>query len=114
MVNDVGEDRHKKTYRDITGYNYEAIEYLTPPAAAGFPEISRLDDPVKYIASESHRAYLEDKALEALEAEAAAEEAAEEEEEGDEAEEEGGEEDYGEEVVDPDVFDPIGIRLEET
>jgi|JI102314A1RNA_FD_contig_31_4222171_length_669_multi_2_in_0_out_0_1 hypothetical protein len=113
LVNDVGENRHTKTYRDITGYNYEAIEYLTPPVAAGFPEISRLDDPVKYIASESHRAYLEDKALEALEAEAAAEEAAEEEEEGgDEEEEEGGDEDYGEEEVDPDVFDPIGIRLE--
>lgn len=77
----------------------------------------RRDEPKQYIASEAHRAYLEDKALEALEAEAAAEEEDEEEDYGDEEggdeEAEGeGEEDYGEEYgeEDPDVLDPLAIK----
>lgn len=73
------------------------------------PDFEIKDEPPVYIRSEEHRAYLEDKALEALEAENAAEEEEDDEDEegGDEeAEGEGddyGDEDYGEE--DPDQPD---------
>jgi len=68
-----------------------------------------LDDPPVFVRSSAHGAYLEDKALEALEAEAAAEEEDEDEdedEEGGDEEAEGEDEDYGEEEpVDMDKAD---------
>lgn len=79
-----------------------------------------IDDPVQYIASEAHRSYLEDKALEALEAEAAADEEDDDDDFDDDEEggdgEEGAEdedEDYGDEYgeEDPDAYDPLASEV---
>lgn len=63
------------------------------------PDYELKDEPPVYIRSEEHRAYLEDKALEALEAENAAEEEDDDEDEDEEGgdEEAEGEDDYGDE-----------------